>query len=57
MLVAIYGLMRGQRNDLGHPRESPPNIKRQDAFVNLQIFPRYYEIAEEVRAFLGSNSV
>ena len=57
MLVAIYDLMRCQRNELGHPRETPPNIQRQDAFVNLQIFPRYYEIAEEVRAFLASNQV
>ena len=57
MLVAIYDLMRCQRNELGHPREAPPNIGRQDAFVNLQIFPRYYEIAEEVRTFLASNQV
>lgn len=57
MLVAIYDLMRCQRNELGHPRETPPNVKRQDAFVNLQIFPRYYEIAEEVRTFLASNPV
>jgi hypothetical protein len=57
MLVAIYDLMRCQRNELGHPRETPPQMHRQDAFVNLQIFPRYYEIAEEVRAFLGSNTV
>jgi hypothetical protein len=57
MLVAIYDLMRCQRNELGHPREVPPNIGRQDAFVNLQIFPRYYEIAEEVRTFLASNQV
>jgi len=57
MLVAIYDLMRCQRNELGHPRGKPPNMNRQDAFVNLQIFPRYYEIAEEVRAFLASNPV
>jgi hypothetical protein len=57
MLVAIYDLMRCQRNELGHPREAPPNIERRDAFVNLQIFPRYYEIAEDVRTFVGANSV
>ncbi len=57
MLVTIYDLMRCQRNELGHPRETPPNIERQDAFVNLQIFPRYYEIAEEVRTFLASTQV
>lgn len=45
------------RNELGHPRETPPNIDRKDAFVNLQIFPRYYETAEQVRQFLASNQV
>jgi hypothetical protein len=57
MIVAIYDLMRGQRNDLGHPRELPPRVKREDAFINLQIFPRYYEIAEETRNFVRSNLV
>jgi hypothetical protein len=57
MIVAIYDLMPGQRNELGHPRELPPRVKREDAFVNLQIFPRYYEIAEETRTFLLSNPV
>lgn len=57
MIVAIYDLMRCQRNELGHPREAPPRVNREDAFVNLQIFPRYYEIAEETRKFLLSNRV
>lgn len=57
MLVAIYDLMRTQRNELGHPREAPPKMHRQDAFVNLQIFPRYYEVAETTRAFFSSNAV
>jgi hypothetical protein len=49
--------MRCQRNELGHPREVPPRVRREDAFVNLRIFPRYYEIAEETRGFLSSNPV
>jgi hypothetical protein len=57
MIVAIYDLMRGQRNELGHPRELPPHVNREDSFVNLQIFPRYWEIAEETRTFLSSNPV
>lgn len=57
MTIAIYDLIRCQRNDLGHPREVPPNVKRADAFVNLQIFPRYFELAEEVRVFLASHPV
>ena len=40
MIVAIYDLMRGQRNELGHPRELPPRVKREDAFVSLQILDR-----------------
>jgi hypothetical protein len=57
MVVAIYDLIRCQRNDLGHPRQLPPRVNREDAFVNLQIFPRYYEIAEAIRTFLLSNTV
>ena len=57
MLTTIYDLIRNQRNELGHPRETPPTMKREDAYVNLQIFPRYYETAEEIRVFLSSNRV
>ncbi|MCC6590183.1 MAG: hypothetical protein IT168_26055 [Bryobacterales bacterium] len=57
MTVAIYDLLRCQRNELGHPREVPPNVTREDAFVNLQIFPRYFTLAEEVRNYLKSHSV
>lgn len=57
MTMAIYDLLRRQRNDLGHPREDPPAVKRADAFVNLQIFPRYFELAEEVCSFLKANKV
>lgn len=57
MVTAIYDFMRGQRNELGHPREVPPAVTQEDAFVNLQVFPRYYQTAEEVRAFLVANRV
>lgn len=57
MVTAIYDLVRTQRNDLGHSRDMPPIVKREDAFVNLQIFPRYYQTAEELRTFLASNSI
>ncbi len=56
-VTAIYDFMRGQRNELGHPREMPPAVTQEDAFVNLQVFPRYYQTAEEVRAFLATNRV
>ena len=54
-VTAIYDLLRIQRNELGHPREVPPSISRQDAFVNLQIFPRYFETAEAIRSFAKRN--
>lgn len=57
MVITIYDLMRCQRNEVGHPRATPPAISREDAFVNLQVFPRYYQTAEEVRAFLSVHRV
>lgn len=57
MLTVIFDFVRTQRNELGHPREVPPNVSREDAFVNLQVFPRYYQTAEEVRAFLSNAKV
>ncbi len=56
-VTAIYDFLRTQRNNLGHPREQPPTIDREEAFVNLQIFPRYYQTAEAVRRFLAENQV
>src|SRR5262249_52415872 len=57
MVTAVYDFLRTQRNDLGHPRDVPPVVDREDAFANLQMFPRYYQIAEEFRAFLTANKV
>ncbi len=57
MVTAIYELLRVQRNDLGHPREAPPRLDREDVFASLQIFPRYYETANQLIQFLRSNPV
>jgi hypothetical protein len=57
MIVAIYELMRAQRNDFGHPTESPPRPSREDANAHLQIFPTYYATAEALRSFLKTNTV
>jgi hypothetical protein len=57
MIVAIYELIRAQRNDFGHPREAPPQPTREDANAHLQIFPTYYGTAEALRSFLGTNKV
>ena len=57
MIVAIYDLIRQQRNELGHPRETPPALTRDDVLGGIQIFVRYYETAETLRAFLSTNHV
>jgi hypothetical protein len=57
MVTTMYDLLRTQRNELGHPQPTPPKLSREDVFANLQIFPRYYEVAEKVRQFLKQNKV
>jgi len=57
MVTAIYDLIRSQRNDFGHPRDLPPRMGRGDANANLEIFPRYYETAENLRKFLSTQKV
>lgn len=57
MVTGIYDMIRMQRNELGHPRENPPQLRRGDAHANLLIFPRFYETAEDVRRFLSENKV
>ncbi len=56
-VTAIYDLLRIQRNDLGHPGPIPPSVSREDAFVNLQIFPRYFETVEKIRAFAATHQL
>ncbi len=57
MVTAIYDLLRCQRNDLGHPRPMPPSLSPEDAYANLQVFPRYYEIAEVIRGLFASHKI
>lgn len=57
MTTAIADLLRYQRNELGHPRETPPLLKPKEAHSNLLMFSSYYETAEKVRAFLSENKV
>ena len=57
MITTIYDMIRLQRNDLGHPREAPPQPSRGEVHANLLVFPRYYETAENVRTFLAANQV
>jgi hypothetical protein len=40
-LSSLFDLIRRQRNDLGHPQESPPDMDRETAFVSFRLFPTY----------------
>jgi len=56
-LTGIFNFIRCERNELGHPRESPPSVTRDVAYGYLRIFPSYYGSAERVRDFLTKNKV
>jgi hypothetical protein len=54
MVMAVYDIMRTQRNDLGHPQKSPPSVEAADVLTTLQVFPRYYKTVEVIREVLKS---
>jgi len=56
-VLGIYNMVRSQRNELGHPRETPPAVTRNDAYDYLHMFPNFYATAERVREFLAKNKV
>ena len=57
MVVAIYDLIRQQRNEFGHPREDPLQLTRDDMLGGLQSFIRYCETAGELRTCLATTTV
>lgn len=57
MLASVFDFIRCQRNDLGHPREIPPSVTRDDAYVNLRIFPSYLKMVNHVVDYLSNNQV
>ncbi len=57
MLTVIFDFIRSQRNNLGHPQETPPKTTREEAFVNLRIFPGYYKMLNQVMDYLSRNNV
>ncbi len=56
-VLGIYNMVRYQRNELGHPRETPPTVTRNDAYDFLHMFPSFYATAEKLREFLHKNKV
>lgn len=57
MTIGIYDMIRCQRNDVGHPQESPPSVTRDAAYGYLRVFPSFYGTAEKMRDFLAKNKV
>lgn len=57
MLTVIFDFIRSQRNSLGHPQENPPKISREEAYVNLRIFPGYYKMLNQAMNYLSHDSV
>jgi hypothetical protein len=55
MVTAIYDLIRQQRNDLGHPRDTPPALDRQDLETHLNLFASFYRNVEKLRSYLNSH--
>lgn len=57
MVIAVYDIMRTQRNELGHPQKSPPSVEAPDLLTNLQVFPHYYKTVEVIRTVLKPASI
>ncbi len=57
MLAAIFDFIRCQRNDLGHPRDRLPKVAREDAFVNLRLFPSYVKTAGDLAVYFNKNRI
>jgi hypothetical protein len=51
MVTGIYDLIRQQRNDLGHPRDVPPKVDRQQVESSLLLFAKFYRDAERLRSY------
>lgn len=56
-LGSLYDLIRRQRNELGHPQESPPKLGRDQAFVAFRLFPTYVSDLEAFADFCSVNGL
>ncbi len=56
-LSSLYDLSRKQRNELGHPREHPPAVSRDAAFMYLRLFPTFIEDAEAFAAYCNDHGL
>ncbi len=56
-LTSLWDLIRKQRNDLGHPQESPPKINREQAFVYFRLFPQFVTDLKKLEEFYKTRMV
>ncbi len=56
-ISSLYQLIRQQRNDLGHPREEPPSVDREQAFVFFRLFPTFIRDVESFAAYCSGNQI
>ncbi len=57
MLTSIYNMIRSQRNELGHPQENPPIVRRDQIYVYLNIFPHYCALVDLLINHLKKNKI
>lgn len=54
-LTSLYDLIRRQRNELGHPQDTPPEIDREQAFVFFRLFPGFVKDIEAFTSYCKTN--
>ncbi len=54
---SLGSLIRRQRNELGHPQETPPDISREQAFVFFQLFPEFVRDAQALAEYCKQNGL
>jgi hypothetical protein len=56
IVTGIYDLIRQQRNDLGHPRDTPPRVERSRLEANLILFSNFHRAAEQLRSYFATRN-
>jgi hypothetical protein len=56
-LVSLYNFIRNQRNDLGHPQETPPKVERIGAFTFFTLLPVYVGDAQALSDYCTRNQI
>lgn len=54
---SLYDLIRQERNELGHPRENPPTVDREQAFMFFRLFPTFIRHVEAFAAYCQKDQI